>query len=169
MRISDWSSDVCSSDLTLIVEHIDARRAANRLGDILIGELADRIAGKDGLDRAGRALPRNRARQIGALTDDEDRVGRIAEQEIDMRDAIGGDGRGGADRLGAGIACAHRIGAGGKVGEAETAVRTGMIDAAKLDDFDLGTLERPRSEEHTSELPSLMRNSYAVLCLEKTK
>src|SRR3546814_10738278 len=103
MRISDWSSDVCSSDLTLIVEHIDARRAANRLGDILIGELADRIAGKDGLDRAGRALPRNRARQIGALTDDEDRVGRI------------------------------------------------------------------RSEEHTSELQSLMRISYAVFCLKKKK
>src|SRR3546814_8191813 len=26
---------------------------------------------------------------------------------------------------------------------------------------------QPRSEEHTSELPSLMRNSYAVLCLKK--
>src|SRR3546814_5953737 len=31
--------------------------------------------------------------------------------------------------------------------------------------------ERPnkRSEEHTSEIPSLMRTSYAVLCLKKTK
>src|SRR3546814_1279777 len=28
---------------------------------------------------------------------------------------------------------------------------------------------RPRSEEHTSELQSLMRNSYAVLCLKKKK
>src|SRR3546814_7986070 len=26
---------------------------------------------------------------------------------------------------------------------------------------------RPRSEEHTSELQSLMRNSYAVFCLKK--
>src|SRR3546814_6948280 len=26
----------------------------------------------------------------------------------------------------------------------------------------------PRSEEHTSELQSLMRNSYAVFCLQKT-
>src|SRR3546814_10684535 len=26
-----------------------------------------------------------------------------------------------------------------------------------------------RSEEHTSELPSLMRSSYAVFCLKKTK
>src|SRR3546814_10672824 len=31
-----------------------------------------------------------------------------------------------------------------------------------------GLAERLRSEEHTSELQSLMRNSYAVLCL-KTK
>src|SRR3546814_5786003 len=29
--------------------------------------------------------------------------------------------------------------------------------------------EDRRSEEHTSELQSLMRNSYAVLCLEKKK
>src|SRR3546814_5065076 len=28
---------------------------------------------------------------------------------------------------------------------------------------------RVRSEEHTSELQSLMRNSYAVFCLQKTK
>src|SRR3546814_9091034 len=30
-------------------------------------------------------------------------------------------------------------------------------------------LERVRSEEHTSELQSLMRNSYAVFCLNKKK
>src|SRR3546814_1334979 len=30
-------------------------------------------------------------------------------------------------------------------------------------------LARPRSEEHTSELQSLMRISYAVFCLKKTK
>src|SRR3546814_9737973 len=29
-------------------------------------------------------------------------------------------------------------------------------------------LEIPRPEEHTSELQSLMRNSYAVFCLKKT-
>src|SRR3546814_5939652 len=28
---------------------------------------------------------------------------------------------------------------------------------------------RDRSEEHTSELPSLMRNSYAVFCLKKKR
>src|SRR3546814_8964181 len=30
-------------------------------------------------------------------------------------------------------------------------------------------LGHPRSEEHTSELQSLMRNSYAVFCLKKKK
>src|SRR3546814_19164536 len=32
-----------------------------------------------------------------------------------------------------------------------------------------GAVEEPRSEEHTSELQSLMRNSYAVFCLKKKK
>src|SRR3546814_2003362 len=31
-----------------------------------------------------------------------------------------------------------------------------------------GASSRPRSEEHTSELQSLMRISYAVFCLKKT-
>src|SRR3546814_9179934 len=38
--------------------------------------------------------------------------------------------------------------------------------------FDLGIdfgVGRPRSEEHTSELQSLMRNTYAVFCLKKKK
>src|SRR3546814_1021956 len=35
---------------------------------------------------------------------------------------------------------------------------------------DIDTHEKqPRSEEHTSELQSLMRNSYAVFCLKKKK
>src|SRR3546814_7051247 len=33
----------------------------------------------------------------------------------------------------------------------------------------LGSLNFDRSEEHTSELQSLMRSSYAVLCLNKKK
>src|SRR3546814_4535390 len=36
--------------------------------------------------------------------------------------------------------------------------------------FGIGQFFQPfRSEEHTSELKSLMRNSYAVFCLKKTK
>src|SRR3546814_8543437 len=35
--------------------------------------------------------------------------------------------------------------------------------------YGLSTFEGSRSEEHTSELQSLMRNSYAVFCLKKKK
>src|SRR3546814_7581521 len=43
----------------------------------------------------------------------------------------------------------------------ETVVGTGIGEAVALD--------RGRSEEHTSELQSLMRISYAVFCLKKKK
>src|SRR3546814_2628233 len=35
--------------------------------------------------------------------------------------------------------------------------------------YSAASVSRGRSEEHTSELQSLMRISYAVLCLKKTK
>src|SRR3546814_6342320 len=51
-------------------------------------------------------------------------------------------------------AVAHLTGREGAVGQAD-----GVHQRA----------ERHRSEEHTSELQSLMRNSYAVFCLKKKK
>src|SRR3546814_1348924 len=39
----------------------------------------------------------------------------------------------------------------------------------RLGDLDEQPRERMRSEEHTSELQSLMRHSYAVFCLKKKK
>src|SRR3546814_6290734 len=45
------------------------------------------------------------------------------------------------------------------------------ISAARLQQLmaELVALASGRSEEHTSELQSLMRNSYAVFCLKKKK
>src|SRR3546814_5338180 len=43
----------------------------------------------------------------------------------------------------------------------------GIETGADLRDRSLAFLQRDRSEEHTSELQSLMRISYAVFCLEK--
>src|SRR3546814_8752636 len=73
---------------------------------------------------------------------------------------------GGLDRLVSGLVIA------GDVGEArgEPAAPPARLafgaehPAADLDRF----LPGQRSEEHTSELQSLMRNSYAVFCLQKT-
>src|SRR3546814_3990577 len=43
-----------------------------------------------------------------------------------------------------------------------------LINEGELQSFRIGVLIR-RSEEHTSELQSLMRISYAVFCLKKKK
>src|SRR3546814_1877736 len=50
--------------------------------------------------------------------------------------------------------------------------RAELLDAVEAARHRLETLEQiieVRSEEHTSELQSLMRTSYAVLCLKKKK
>src|SRR3546814_3043510 len=45
----------------------------------------------------------------------------------------------------------------------------GILDAARLARVVVNPLVPLRSEEHTSELQSLMRISYAVFCLKKKK
>src|SRR3546814_10309620 len=47
----------------------------------------------------------------------------------------------------------------------ENLVAAGVIDPTKV----VRTALQDRSEEHTSELQSLMRTSYAVFCLKKKK
>src|SRR3546814_5530139 len=117
MRISDWSSDVCSSDLAagkalLQADHLLAALAFNRhLGEHL------------GVDADGKGL----CLEGPAKGAD----GAIA---VDL-----------AARLAADV-----------VLEAEQVVL--CLEAEQV----IG-----RSEEHTSELQSLMRISYAVFCLKK--
>src|SRR3546814_4693127 len=107
MRISDWSSDVCSSDLIFMLFHVAAQTLSPHIlagvgfehrddgFALLIGDRIERLVGVlDGADRL------------------DDRVGR----------------------------------------------RKGVEPHRAL-----------RSEEHTSELQSLMRISYAVFCLKKKK
>src|SRR3546814_8218550 len=59
-------------------------------------------------------------------------------------------------------------------GASATAIETGEIAITDLHNLGMpfiryvnGDVATRRSEEHTSELPSLMRNSYDVLCLKK--
>src|SRR3546814_1028056 len=121
MRISDWSSDVCSSDLMDLkpVEAFMARAA--RLGLVL--RVVD-----------------NRYYPPDALA----RLGTIAET-LAAEDADGlFDAAAFRDRSGIGRNLAIKV----------------------LEFFDKAGFTR-RSEEHTSELQSLMRISYAVFCLKK--
>src|SRR3546814_2999443 len=100
MRISDWSSDVFSSDLARLLDHrhADARFAVEHPAHAII--LAAEFDPRHILEPRDRAI-----------------------------------------------------------------LRVGLDD-------DIGELlgrDQPRSEEHTSELQSLMRISYAVFCLKKKK
>src|SRR3546814_10073505 len=104
MRISDWSSDVCSSDLCRAAAAASPRSSADA------SDLAQ------GGARACESLYRHR-----------DRPARLWRQR-------------------------------------KTAWRCGAREL-----FEARDGGRSRSEEHTSELQSLMRTSYAVFCLKKQK
>src|SRR3546814_2016799 len=121
MRISDWSSDVCSSDL--------ARRVQ-----------LHRRPGQQGVDEAGE----HRADAGGEVVAEAEgwvlvHVGALGELELHGVDAVRG-----------------------------TPMAAGDVAALEAAVGGVAVAERLRSEEHTSELQSLMRNSYAVFCL-KTK
>src|SRR3546814_3968265 len=133
MRISDWSSDVCSSDLAAAGGNPDAppRRGAS----------ADPV----------------RTRQPGEHAGGQ-RQGRAGAADR----AVGGGGD---------HARARRRQPAGAAGQAQPflpvrAPGTAGRDAGDAAGSDRGA-QAPRSEEHTSELQSLMRISYAVFCLKK--
>src|SRR3546814_4918546 len=79
-------------------------------------------------------------------------VGGDEPRTVELPAALPGDGRGGREF---GDTAADIGAAGGFAGTAGTGARQGAEHA------------RLRSEEHTSELQSLMRISYAVFCLKK--
>src|SRR3546814_5129230 len=114
MRISDWSSDVCSSDLL----EMPAFAGMTIMALTLV------------IDTATAACS-------VALIDD----GRAV---ADRHEIVG---RGHAERL---LPMIAELPGGGRAD-------------------DIHPLNRLRSEEHTSELQSLMRISYAVFCLKKKK
>src|SRR3546814_4613628 len=125
MRISDWSSDVCSSDLSGAGKST-LSRLLYRFYDVTSGRIT--IDGQDIRHVTQQSLR-------GA-------IGIVPQDTVLFNDSIGyniGYGRDGATRA-----------------EVEAAARGAAIHAL-------------RSEEHTSELQSLMRISYAVFCLKKKK
>src|SRR3546814_6715746 len=64
---------------------------------------------------------------------------------------------------------ADASGATATKGRAADRIRQRSAARCVCDDGKLGRREPHRSEEHTSELQSLMRISYAVFCLKKKK
>src|SRR3546814_4020524 len=115
MRISDWSSDVCSSDL--LVGDEPARRVQKQHAKNFLGQRAHR--GLEIFDQFRAGGFDNATEQFGA----------------------------------------YGFEAGLARGKQKAYDRTLLAQNSRQR---LG-----RSEEHTSELQSLMRNSYAVFCLTK--
>src|SRR3546814_2436797 len=138
MRISDWSSDVCSSDLQFI----------ERPGGVHL--LANDIAGPSaafGIEHHGCEGGENIADAVAGVrwTAGRRRGGRRLHGWHDLLSDPGGQ-------------IARR-------GDVKLFLATDMIGDGghRL----AGRSCNGRSEEHTSELQSLMRISYAVFCLKK--
>src|SRR3546814_10499399 len=56
-----------------------------------------------------------------------------------------------------------------EIADRDFAVREQLVEPAAMDKVERAMIFHLRSEEHTSELQSLMRISYAVFCLKKKK
>src|SRR3546814_8130689 len=122
MRISDWSSDVCSSDLW----QVGVLRN--------LGQLRQRSRADPARRRLHRAQERRIVIGIGHQPQPRQRVLALAAVEE----------RGAAAEV---------------VRHAQQLQR--LLQRARL------VVAAERSEEHTSELQSLMRITYAVFCLKK--
>src|SRR3546814_2434107 len=133
MRISDWSSDVCSSDLHVMLTLELFERVAEQAEEIVIGLEYGTVESE--LDHRLHLVDRGKP----AL---------VLRQQIRCVHARSGDG------LPVDLADCLAHDFGGRFLRARTGGRA-----------DRGF----RSEEHTSELQSLMRISYAVFCLKKKK
>src|SRR3546814_8933902 len=150
MRISDWSSDVCSSDLgcTVVI-------GINERDPVSVGTLynTNLIIGADGglLGRHRKLVPTWAEKLTWAGGDDS---------SIRVYDTPVGP-------LGT-LACGENT---------NTLARFALLSQGELVHVANyialpvapASYNMARSEEHTSELQSLMRISYAVFCLKKKK
>src|SRR3546814_10858259 len=134
MRISDWSSDVCSSDLGLRVARVLRAADLDPLARVEpfaqgVGRQVQRIG------RQQRALDVVAALLVALAGLLPELVGRFGHADRHQRQSV--------------------------VAEVVEQRRGAVEEQRQV------VLDARRSEEHTSELQSLMRISYAVFCLKK--
>src|SRR3546814_9125513 len=143
MRISDWSSDVCSSDLEL------ARASA---------ELATRIYPEPHYYKTGPFC--NLGFQLNYH-------GKPQEALVHFDAGIANAEAISAEDIGVSGCLGGRGYARAKLGQYDDAIADLTSSREMESRVGLAAGENARSEEHTSELQSLMRISYAVFCLQK--
>src|SRR3546814_5015491 len=142
MRISDWSSDVCSSDLG---------HAAEDFGVRVVAEFELPCNEEQLLVGVGAALV------VVQVLHGAQRLHVVLAVAVAVEAA--------GHEVGAVVFFQQAAGLHHDAGGARHQV-VGVFDAAVVG---AGAELHVRSEEHTSELQSLMRNSYAVFCLNKKK
>src|SRR3546814_10045456 len=139
MRISDWSSDVCSSDLPQAYQRPDGAPGAAARGPV-------GTASEVKLVSFNTAETGNATRVAKGNTTYTDSVNYLPPNSFARAKVIVGvDASAGVNSQTDPLPVVLRV-----TGPARSVYQNG------------------RSEEHTSELQSLMRISYAVFCLKKT-
>src|SRR3546814_9746274 len=146
MRISDWISDVCSSDLRAGGVRVDCETV------LAAGDLEQDPAGRDRTDHLRHDVGHHVLEREAVAGPQAEGHRRVEVRAGDMPERI------------------HA----GQHGQAEGQCHAHVADAELVSvgpDHVRGQYRRSaasqRSEEHTSELQSLMRISYAVFSLKK--
>src|SRR3546814_1884872 len=142
MRISDWSSDVCSSDLAIF------RLCRAGKGEAKIGFIAFNWRGMK-ISRLPEKLRCGRCRETGHRDCCQ---GQIPGHPVDVHNCPSGH-------------YCHYSSASESTSSSVLAATLLLSDVSAVEGA--GAAPGARSEEHTSELQSLMRISYAVFCLKK--
>src|SRR3546814_9995033 len=150
--MSDWSSDVCSSDLQTIAEGI----AVKNIGRLTLAVIREHVAELMRVEEAAIE------RAIGLLASIEKVIAEGAGA-VGLAALLTDSARFAGRKVGLVIS-------GGNVDTrllASVLLRQ-LVNESRLISLSIDIEDRPgRSEEHTSELQSLMRISYAVFCLKK--
>src|SRR3546814_2209720 len=159
MRISDWSSDVCSSDLTTIIGDDFAGRYAYASPE-QIGLYGGNVDGRSDIYSLGLVLATaatGKALNMGEISESLVSVIEARKQVPDFSSVLPEL----REEFAAMLAPdpADRPQSMREVIDLDQRLREAA--AAKE------SAAARRSEEHTSELQSLMRTSYAVFCLKK--
>src|SRR3546814_5643783 len=169
MRISDWSSDVCSSDLVAIrTGHLsDSRLIGRRIGSRKLYLCAT----PDYLEKHGVPSDINDLKYHACIQGTADVWHFIVDDKlVDFRPK-------GPLRVNSGTAVADAALASFGICQlpdfyVEPYINSGslvsLLETSSVPDAPIWVVyvHRQRSEEHTSELQSLMRISYAVFCLK---
>src|SRR3546814_9805037 len=150
MRISDWSSDVCSSDLSPGLQNDDRRlpRLDGYKGRVVVA--TEKMDGEGSTLTREKTYPRSPDGRPHPSRSWIKAYHAHKAQQIPVNWRISGEG----------MYAIHSI---PYTAANQNALRSYFYGFGVWDE------NNTRSEEHTSELQSLMRTSYTVFCLKKQK